>query len=67
VSVCRFSGGDSDLDFDEDLSKLYSKAPPPATATYSYLSLTDSSHSIPGGAPYDFSPLSSPEKELGGK
>ncbi|XP_056296440.1 mucin-1 isoform X2 [Pseudoliparis swirei] len=59
-------GGDSDLDFDEDLSKLYSKAPPPATATYSYLSLTDSSHSIPGGAPYDFSPLSSPEKELGG-
>ncbi|XP_034384912.1 flocculation protein FLO11 [Cyclopterus lumpus] len=60
-------GGDSDLDFgeDEDLSKLYSKGPPTTTASYSYLSLTDSSHSIPGGAPYDLSPLSSPEKELG--
>ncbi|XP_068441215.1 uncharacterized protein zgc:113149 [Clinocottus analis] len=59
-------GGDSDLDFDEDFSKLYNKGPPTNPATYSYLSLTDSSHSIPGGASYDISPLSSPEKEPGG-
>ncbi|XP_054453387.1 serine-rich adhesin for platelets-like isoform X2 [Anoplopoma fimbria] len=61
-------GGDSDLDFgdDEDFSKLYSKGPPTNPPSYSYLSLTDSTHSIPGGAPYDLSPLSSPEKELGG-
>ncbi|KAL7401011.1 hypothetical protein ABVT39_021434 [Epinephelus coioides] len=59
---------DSDLDLaeDEDFSKLYSKGPSPTPPPYSYLSLTDSSHSIPGGASYEFSPLSSPEKELGG-
>ncbi|XP_054453397.1 uncharacterized protein LOC129089961 isoform X3 [Anoplopoma fimbria] len=63
-----FIRGDSDLDFgdDEDFSKLYSKGPPTNPPSYSYLSLTDSTHSIPGGAPYDLSPLSSPEKELGG-
>ncbi|KAK2846532.1 hypothetical protein Q5P01_009531 [Channa striata] len=60
--------GDSDLDLgeDDDFSALYSKGslsnPPP----YSYLSVTESSHSLPGGASLDLSPLSSPEKELGG-
>ncbi|KAK1900332.1 Nuclear apoptosis-inducing factor 1 [Dissostichus eleginoides] len=63
------AGGDSDLEMgeDEDFSKLYSKGPPPNTTTYSYLSLTDSSHSLPGGgASFDLSPLSSPEKDLDG-
>ncbi|KAK9521428.1 hypothetical protein VZT92_021235 [Zoarces viviparus] len=61
-------GGDSDVEFgeDEDFSKLYSKGPPINPPSYSYLSLTDSSLSVPGGAPYDMSPLSSPEKEPGG-
>lgn len=58
--------GDSDLDIgeDDDMSKLYSPRsnPPP----YSYLSLTESSHSLPGGLSFDISPMSSPEKELGG-
>lgn len=60
--------GDSDLDLaeDDDFSKLYSKGPPSNPPAYSYLNLTDSSHSLPGGAPLEFSPLSSPEKELGG-
>ncbi|XP_070762188.1 uncharacterized protein [Enoplosus armatus] len=59
--------GDSDLDLgeDDDFSKLYSKGPPPNPPAYSYLSLTDSGHSLPGGASVDLSPLSSPEKELG--
>ena len=68
--MCWFSGGDSDLEMgeDEDFSKLYSKGPPPNSTTYSYLSLTDSSHSLPGGgASFDLSPLSSPEKDLDGK
>ncbi|XP_010769028.1 wiskott-Aldrich syndrome protein homolog 1-like isoform X2 [Notothenia coriiceps] len=63
------AGGDSDLEMgeDEDFSKLYSKGPAPNTTTYSYLSLTDSSHSVPGGgASFDLSPLSSPEKDLDG-
>ncbi|KAM8902686.1 uncharacterized protein AB9W97_007237 isoform 2-T4 [Spinachia spinachia] len=61
-------GGDSDLDFseDEDFSKCYNKGPPTNPSSYSYLSLTDSSHSIPVGASYDLSPLSSPEKEPSG-
>ncbi|XP_040057029.1 uncharacterized protein LOC120833609 isoform X1 [Gasterosteus aculeatus] len=56
-------GGDSDLDFgeDEDFSRFYNNP-----SSYSYLSLTDTSHSIPGGVSYDLSPLSSPEKEPGG-
>nr|XP_019965144.1 PREDICTED: zinc finger protein jing-like [Paralichthys olivaceus] len=60
--------GDSDQEPDEDdeLSKLYTKGLTPNSANYSYLGLTDSSHSLPGGASYDLSPLSSPEKELGG-
>ncbi|KAM7412538.1 hypothetical protein PAMA_020085 [Pampus argenteus] len=59
--------GDSDLDLeDEDFSKLCGKGPPSNPPPYSYLSLTDTSHSVPGGASLDFSPLSSPEKELGG-
>ncbi|XP_078103210.1 uncharacterized protein LOC144515894 [Sander vitreus] len=59
-------GGESDFDLDEedDFSKVYSKGPPPNAPPFSYLSLTDSSQSIPGGASYDFSPLSSPEKDL---
>ena len=63
------SDGDSDQepDDDEELSKLYSKGLTSSAANYSYLGLTDSSHSLPGGASYDMSPLSSPEKELGGK
>ncbi|TDH15348.1 hypothetical protein EPR50_G00030990 [Perca flavescens] len=61
-------GGESDFDLDEedDFSKVYSKGPPPNAPPFSYLSLTDSSQSIPGGASYDFSPLSSPEKDLAG-
>ncbi|XP_070685531.1 uncharacterized protein [Pempheris klunzingeri] len=60
--------GDSDLDLgeDADFSKLCSKGPSSNPSTYSYLSLTDSSHSLPGGVSYDLSPLSSPEKDLGG-
>ncbi|XP_035535904.1 flocculation protein FLO11 [Morone saxatilis] len=61
--------GDSDLELgeDEDFPKLYSKAPPsnPAPPAYSYLSLTDSSYSLPGGSSLDISPLSSPEKDVG--
>ncbi|XP_060928686.1 nuclear pore complex protein Nup214-like [Limanda limanda] len=53
---------DQEPDDDEELSKLYSKG---LTSNYSYLGLTDSSHSLPGGASYDMSPLSSPEKEPG--
>ncbi|XP_059187735.1 mucin-1 [Centropristis striata] len=62
------AGGESDLELeeDEDFSKLYSKGPHPNPPPFSYLSLTDSSQSIPGGASYEFSPLSSPEKDLGG-
>ena len=64
---CRSSDCDSDLDLceDEDFSKLYGKGVAPSPPSYSYLSLTDSSHSVPGGAAYDLSPLSSPEKEPG--
>ncbi|XP_039986357.1 polycystic kidney disease protein 1-like 3 isoform X2 [Xiphias gladius] len=60
--------GDSDLDLgeDDDFSKLYTKGLPSNPPPYSYLSLTDSSHALPGGASLDLSPLSSPEKELGG-
>eukprot|EP00064_Thunnus_orientalis_P025248 superscaffoldBa00012277_g25594 len=57
--------GDSDLDLeDDDFSKFCSKGPPSNPSPYSYLSLTDNSHSLPGGASLDLSPLSSPEKEL---
>ncbi|XP_034720394.1 proline-rich protein 36-like [Etheostoma cragini] len=61
-------GGESDFDLDEeeDFSKIYSKGPPPSAPPFSYLSLTDNSQSIPGGTSYDFSPLSSPEKDLAG-
>ncbi|XP_062242510.1 uncharacterized protein zgc:113149 [Platichthys flesus] len=57
--------GDSDQepDDDEEMSKIYPKG---LASNYSYLGLTDSSHSLPGGASYDMSPLSSPEKEPGG-
>lgn len=59
--------GDSDLDLeDDDFSKFCSKGPPSNPSPYSYLSLTDNSHSLPGGASLDLSPLSSPEKELPG-
>ncbi|XP_044059875.1 flocculation protein FLO11 isoform X2 [Siniperca chuatsi] len=60
--------GDSDQDLgdDDDFSKLYSKGPHANPPAYSYLSLTDSSHSLLGGASLDLSPLSSPEKELSG-
>ncbi|XP_071352615.1 uncharacterized protein [Trachinotus anak] len=59
--------GDSDQDFgeDDDFSKFYTKGLGSNPAPYSYLSLTDGSHSLPGGASLDLSPLSSPEKELG--
>ncbi|XP_029373576.1 uncharacterized protein LOC115053151 [Echeneis naucrates] len=58
--------GDSDQEFgeDDDLSNLYTKGLASNTAPYSYLSLADSSHLLPGGAPLDLSPLSSPDKEL---
>ncbi|XP_072247987.1 uncharacterized protein [Leuresthes tenuis] len=59
-------GGESDLDLEEaEFSKCYRKGPTPTAPPYSYLSLTDSSHSLQGGASFDISPLSSPEKELG--
>ncbi|XP_034460771.1 flocculation protein FLO11 isoform X2 [Hippoglossus hippoglossus] len=59
--------GDSEQepDDDEESSKLYPKGLTSSAANYSYLGLTDSSISLPGGASYDMSPLSSPEKELG--
>ncbi|XP_076001979.1 uncharacterized protein LOC142994988 [Genypterus blacodes] len=61
--------GDSDLEFaeeDAEFTKLCSRqsqevvAPPP----YSYLSMAENSLPLPGGASFDFSPLSSPEKDL---
>ncbi|KAM9852787.1 uncharacterized protein ACBR49_003653 isoform 1-T1 [Aulostomus maculatus] len=62
--------GDSDLDVgeDEDFSKFYGKGPSPSPSgfSYSHLRLSDNSHSLPGGASLEFSPLSSPEKEVGG-
>lgn len=68
VFICWLSDGDSDQDLgeDDDFSKLYARGLPPNPTHYSYLNLTDS-HSLPGGASFDISPLSSPEKELGGK
>lgn len=64
-----FSGGDSDLEptaDDEDFSKFYATGPSSNPSPYSYLSLTDSTHPLQGGASFELSPLSSPEKELGG-
>ncbi|XP_065816258.1 uncharacterized protein zgc:113149 [Labrus bergylta] len=60
--------GDSDFDLceDEDFPKAYSATPPPNPSPYSYLSLTDSSHSVPERFSFDMSPLSSPEDEAGG-
>ncbi|XP_078138481.1 uncharacterized protein LOC139920095 [Centroberyx gerrardi] len=60
--------GDSDLDFGEDvgdLTKRRRKGPPPPP--YSYLNITDTNPlPLPGGASFDLSPLSSPEKDLSG-
>ncbi|XP_035768165.1 flocculation protein FLO11-like isoform X2 [Neolamprologus brichardi] len=60
--------GDSDLDLgeDDDFSKMCSKGLPSNSSPYSYLSLTDGTHTLSGGPSFDLSPLSSPEKELGG-
>lgn len=60
--------GDSDFEMfdDEDFSKGYSGTPPPNPSPHSYLSLTDSSHSVPDRFSYDMSPLSSPEEDAGG-
>uniref|UniRef100_A0A667X2R8 Myb/SANT-like DNA-binding domain-containing protein n=1 Tax=Myripristis murdjan TaxID=586833 RepID=A0A667X2R8_9TELE len=59
---------DSDLDFgedDEEMAKCRRKVPPPTA--FSYLNMTDtSSLPLPGGASFDLSPLSSPEKDLSG-
>uniref|UniRef100_A0A3B5BGX9 Wiskott-Aldrich syndrome protein family member 2-like n=1 Tax=Stegastes partitus TaxID=144197 RepID=A0A3B5BGX9_9TELE len=60
--------GDSDLDLGEDDdggSALGAKGSSSNPLAYSYLSLADGSP--PGGASYDISPLSSPEKDLGGE
>lgn len=66
-----FLDGESDpeLGEDDDFSKLYSKGPPCNPGSFSYLNLTDNSYSLGGGggASFDISPLSSPEKDLGGK
>ncbi|XP_071375266.1 uncharacterized protein [Centroberyx affinis] len=60
--------GDSDLDFGEDvgdLTKRRRKGPPPPP--YSYLNITDTNPlPLPGGASFDLSPLSSPDKDLSG-
>lgn len=60
--------GESDLDLgeDDDFSKMCSKGLPSNSSPYSYLSLTDGTHTLSGGPSFDLSPLSSPEKELGG-
>lgn len=58
--------GDSEPEFGDDddaCSTLHSKGSNPSNC--SYLSLTDSSYSLPGGFSFDISPLSSPEKDLG--
>uniref|UniRef100_A0AAX7VJM2 Myb/SANT-like DNA-binding domain-containing protein n=1 Tax=Astatotilapia calliptera TaxID=8154 RepID=A0AAX7VJM2_ASTCA len=59
--------GDSDLDLgeDDDFSKMCSKGLPSSSSPYSYLSLTDGTHTLSGGPSFEISPLSSPEKELG--
>lgn len=69
---CQFSDGESDAELaeDDDFSKLYGKGPPSNPASFSYLNLTDGSYPLGGGGggvSFDISPLSSPEKELGGK
>ncbi|KAM4627200.1 uncharacterized protein ACJ7VT_002200 isoform 1-T6 [Polymixia lowei] len=63
--------GNSDLDLnDEDSAKPRPRrkaSSVPAPAPYSYLDITDSNgFSLPGGASFDYSPLSSPEKDLSG-
>ncbi|KAG7480077.1 hypothetical protein JOB18_042705 [Solea senegalensis] len=60
--------GNSDQEFgdDDDVPKLFSKSPNSSAPPYSYLGMTDSSHSFPGGVAFDISPLSSPEKDLSG-
>lgn len=67
--MCWFSDGDSDLDLgeDDDFSKMCSKGLPSSSSPYSYLSLTDGTHTLSGGPSFEISPLSSPEKELGGE
>lgn len=70
-SHCQFSDGESDAELgeDDDFSKLYSKGPPSNPAAFSYLNLTDGSYPLGGGGgvSFEISPLSSPEKDLGGK
>lgn len=65
--ICWFSDGGSEPEFgeEEEFSGIYSKGPISNPSSYSYLNLTDSSYSLPGGSSFDISPLSSPEKELG--
>ncbi|XP_074535693.1 uncharacterized protein LOC141797900 [Halichoeres trimaculatus] len=60
--------GDSDLDLceDEDFTKVYSDTPLSNPSPYSYLSMTDSSHSVPDRYSFDMSPLSSPENDASG-
>ncbi|KAM8769221.1 uncharacterized protein AB9X84_000378 isoform 1-T2 [Acanthopagrus schlegelii] len=58
-------GSEPEFGEEEDFSGLYSKGPISNPSSYSYLNLTDSSYSLPGGSSFDISPLSSPEKELG--
>lgn len=67
VLLCWFSDGGSEPEFgeEEEFSGIYSKGPISNPSSYSYLNLTDSSYSLPGGSSFDISPLSSPEKELG--
>lgn len=70
LDFCPPTDGESDpeLGEEEDFSKLYSKGLPSNPGSFSYLNLTDSSYSLgEAGASYDISPLSSPDKDLGGK
>ncbi|RVE65243.1 hypothetical protein OJAV_G00134220 [Oryzias javanicus] len=52
---------DQDLDEDEDLTKYTT---PPSATHFSYLSMSDTSRSLPGEA-LDVSPTSTPDKDLG--
>ncbi|XP_040929270.1 uncharacterized protein LOC114868186 isoform X2 [Betta splendens] len=62
----RDGESEADVGKDDSFNPFTKKNKFPNPPPYSYLSLTDSSHSGPSGASADLSPLSSPEKELGG-
>lgn len=65
LSMCCPSGEDSDVDLDDDsLSKFPGKGSLSNPSVFAYLGVTDDSLPLPDNS-YDFSPLSSPDKDPG--